>query len=40
MREEINETLCRLLRDEAFLVHGRAGRVEVQVRAIRALLGL
>jgi len=40
MREEINETLCRLLRDEAFLVDGRAGRVEKQARAIRAVLGV
>jgi hypothetical protein len=40
MAEDVNESLCRLLRDEAFLVHGRAGRVEEQARAIRAVLGL
>lgn len=39
MAEDVNECLCRLLRDEDFLVDGRAGRVEEQARAIRAVLG-
>jgi hypothetical protein len=40
MAEDVNETLCRLLGDEVFLVDGRAGRVEEQARAIRKVLGL
>jgi hypothetical protein len=40
MAEDVNESLCRLLQDEAFLVDGRAGRVEEQARAIRKVLGL
>jgi len=40
MAEDVNEGLCRLLQDEDFLVDGRAGRVEEQARAIRAVLGL
>ena len=40
MAEDVNESLCRLLQDEDFLVDGRAGRVENQARAIRKVLGL
>jgi hypothetical protein len=40
MAEDVTEALCRLLGDEMFLVHGRAGRVEKQARAIRQVLGL
>lgn len=40
MAEDVNEALCRLLRDEDFLVAGRAGRVEEQSKAIREVLGL
>ena len=40
MAEDVNEALCRLLRDEDFLVDGRAGRVEEQARAIRKVMKL
>ena len=40
MAEDVNESLCRLLQDEEFLVDGRAGRVEEQARAIRKVLGM
>jgi hypothetical protein len=40
MAEDVNECLCRLLRDEDFLVDGRAGRVEEQARAICAVLDI
>jgi hypothetical protein len=40
MAEEVNESLCCLLKDDVFLVDGRAGRLEAQAKAIYKVLGM